>query len=230
MLKDFNETNPKTKYKSDFLNFLSESKLEDFSPSVGTEIVVSTIHKAKGREFDNVYLVQKINSTGQDKLRATYVGLTRAKTNLFVHCSNNYFDGLRVEGVNKILDKGIYSEPDEIVEYVDHKGVALGVFFRYMRDIFKVRNGDILKIQKETTIIKKESKERYFGYTQEGKRVIQFSDEQCRKIDERLSKGYSLSHLTVRLLIWWRKVDITSKKVTEALIILPDIHYKKNKI
>ena len=52
-VEQFEQTN-KTKYFSDFKEFVFESSVEDFCDISGTDVVVSTIHKAKGREFDNV--------------------------------------------------------------------------------------------------------------------------------------------------------------------------------
>jgi ATP-dependent DNA helicase RecQ len=48
-------------------------------------VFVSTIHKAKGREFDTVYLLSPVPD-GRDinDMRAYYVGLTRAKRNLYL--------------------------------------------------------------------------------------------------------------------------------------------------
>src|SRR5690606_30208902 len=57
IIKDFESTNPKRKYLSDFDVFVRESKLEDFYNDSGETIFVSTIHKAKGKEFDNVFLL-----------------------------------------------------------------------------------------------------------------------------------------------------------------------------
>ena len=57
IIKDFEATNPKKKYKSDLEVFIRESKLEDFFNENGETIFVSTIHKAKGKEFDNVFLM-----------------------------------------------------------------------------------------------------------------------------------------------------------------------------
>ena len=59
LIADFEATSKKTKYKTDFLQFIYESKLEDFCKTQNSQIVISTIHKAKGREFDNVFLVLK---------------------------------------------------------------------------------------------------------------------------------------------------------------------------
>ncbi|MGM9777776.1 MAG: UvrD-helicase domain-containing protein, partial [Prevotella sp.] len=52
----FEQTN-KAKYFSDFKEFVFESSVEDFCDVSGTDVVVSTIHKAKGREFDDVYML-----------------------------------------------------------------------------------------------------------------------------------------------------------------------------
>ncbi|MFR5656951.1 MAG: 3'-5' exonuclease [Butyricimonas faecihominis] len=56
LLKDFEETNKSGRYKSDLELFIRESKLEDFLEQDGETIFVSTMHIAKGREFDNVFL------------------------------------------------------------------------------------------------------------------------------------------------------------------------------
>ena len=50
-VEQFEQTN-KTKYFSDFKEFVFESSVEDFCDISGADVVVSTIHKAKGREFD----------------------------------------------------------------------------------------------------------------------------------------------------------------------------------
>ena len=59
LIKDFEVTNPKKKYRSDLKMFIRESRLEDFLKENSETIFVSTIHKAKGREFDNVFLLAK---------------------------------------------------------------------------------------------------------------------------------------------------------------------------
>lgn len=81
---DFEKTH-KTYYHSDLREFVLESNIEDFITTEGNSIFVSTIHKAKGREFDTVYLMSPVpSSTVIEDMRAYYVGLTRAKRNLFL--------------------------------------------------------------------------------------------------------------------------------------------------
>ena len=81
---DFEITH-KTYYRSDLREFIFESDIEDFIVSDDKSVFVSTIHKAKGREFDNVYLLSSIPDVRDvEDMRAYYVGLTRAKRNLFL--------------------------------------------------------------------------------------------------------------------------------------------------
>ena len=81
----FEQTN-KTKYFSDFKEFVFESSVEDFCDVSGADVVVSTIHKAKGREFDDVYMLISDNYVKDAHLmRRYYVGITRAKNRLFIH-------------------------------------------------------------------------------------------------------------------------------------------------
>ena len=84
-------------YRSDLREYIFESNIEDFIANDDKSVFVSTIHKAKGREFDNVYLMSAIpNGRNVDDMRSYYVGLTRAKRNLYLvtnpqtECSSVY--------------------------------------------------------------------------------------------------------------------------------------------
>ena len=81
---DFEATH-RSYYHSDLREYIFESNIEDFIAADEQSVFVSTIHKAKGREFDTVYLLSPVPD-GRDvnDLRAYYVGLTRAKQNLYL--------------------------------------------------------------------------------------------------------------------------------------------------
>lgn len=81
---DFEMTH-KDYYRSDLREYIFESNIEDFIAADEKTVFVSTIHKAKGREFDNVYLMSATpDGRNIDDMRTYYVGLTRAKQNLYL--------------------------------------------------------------------------------------------------------------------------------------------------
>lgn len=84
-LQVFEQTN-RAKYYSDLREFMFESSVEDFCEISKSDIVVSTIHKAKGHEFDHVLmLITHPEHPTDEKLRQYYVGITRAKHTLAIH-------------------------------------------------------------------------------------------------------------------------------------------------
>ena len=228
LIKDFEETNPKVKYKTDFIQFINESKLKDFCTTQSSQILVSTIHKAKGREFDNVFVVLRRKPSTDDKKRTLYVAITRAKTNLYIHCNIDTFDGMNISGVAKKLDKAEYQEPSEIVLPVAYRGVHLGYFYYCKQAIANIKSGDTMSIKREAVkYYDGRIADKWFCYSAADKKVIQFSDAMCTRIDELVAKGYTPQSAKVRLIVWWRKTDDNGKEYPEVKVILPDISFIK---
>ena len=139
----FEQTN-KTKYVSDFKEFVFESSVEDFCDTSGADVVVSTIHKAKGREFDDVYMLIADHYVKDDQLmRRYYVGMTRAKNRLFVHTNGDSFN--QVSADEYLIDPEEYTMPEEIVLQLSHKDVNLRFFKELKREVLTLRGGDVLK-------------------------------------------------------------------------------------
>lgn len=75
----------KAKYLTDFKELVFESTTEDFCDTSDADVVVSTIHKSKGCEFDDVYmLVSQPQHVTDSEMRSYYVGMTRARKRLFI--------------------------------------------------------------------------------------------------------------------------------------------------
>ncbi|MBL7859253.1 MAG: ATP-dependent helicase [Cyclobacteriaceae bacterium] len=129
LIKQFEESNSKKKYKSDLEVFIRESKLEDFYNENGETIFVSTIHKSKGKEFDNIFLMlDNFNPATDESKRQLYVGMTRAKRNLTIHSNGNYLDNISAENLERIDDKGTYLPPGELAMHLSLKDVWLDYF------------------------------------------------------------------------------------------------------
>mgnify|MGYP003522264566 FL=1 len=129
---------------SDFKEYVFESSIEDFENYSDSYIIVSTIHKSKGREFDDVYML--INGGGYTKddqlIRKYYVAITRAKKRLFIHTNISVFDHITADA--KYIDSKQYEAPEEIVLQLSHKDVNLGFFKNRKNEILTLRGGSTL--------------------------------------------------------------------------------------
>jgi ATP-dependent DNA helicase RecQ len=94
-------------YISEWIGYLDEITLEDFESQ--DKILISTIHKSKGMEFDNVYLLVSSNQINDDMKRLYYVGMTRAKHELSILRVGKEYKG-NLGFVNYISDDKIYIE------------------------------------------------------------------------------------------------------------------------
>jgi len=126
VIRDFEVTNPGTKYISDLEIFIRESKMEDFAGENIETIFVSTIHKAKGREFDNVVLLlDGFKPITAEARRLLYVAMTRARNNLIIHYNGNYLDHIKVAELERIFNANVYVPPSFLAMQLTHKDVWL---------------------------------------------------------------------------------------------------------
>ncbi len=216
IIKDFELSNPKRKYKSDFEIFLRESKLEDFAISNIDTVIVSTIHKAKGKEFDNVYLMLNDVYLNNDSVkRELYVAMTRAKNNLTIHLNNNIFDDFNNHNIRRITDKQQYEKQESIILQLTHKGIWLDFFINNYRQnlINKLQSGDKLMFKNNSC------------YTTDNKEILKFSKAFVIRLEKLKQNGYEINSVKINFIIFWQKEN--NKK--EVKIILPEIYLNKNK-
>lgn len=213
IIRDFEATNPKRKYKSDLEVFIRESKLEDFFNENGETIFVSTIHKAKGKEFDNVFLMlENFNPATDEAKRQLYVAMTRAKTNLTIHLNGNFLDSISTENLERVEVRNIYLTPSEMVMHLTHEDVNLGYFEFVQHRIQNMTCGELLT--------KKED-----GYANShGDLVLKFSKKFLETIIAQEKKGFDVKEVKVNFIVYWRNEE-TEKEVK---IILPELYFKKN--
>lgn len=213
MLLDFEKTN-RNKYKTDLVEFIRESKYEDFYIEEKGTVFVSTIHKSKGREFDVVYmLLNNASCANDEEKRRIYVGLTRAKEELYVHCNNNIFDKIADKAVIE-TDENNYEEPSEIMLQLSYKDVVLD-FFKDKKDIIVgLRSGDTLQIEDE-----------YLCAVVKGRlfRIVRYSKVFRDKLEYLKEEGYEPSTATIRFVLAWKGKEDEN----ESAIVLPDLCLKK---
>ena len=212
IIQNFEATNPKKKYKSDLEVFIRESKLEDFFYENGETIFVSTIHKAKGKEFDNVFLMlENINPATDATKRQLYVAMTRAKQNLTIHLNGNYFDGITIEGLERINNKEVHSPPNELAMHLTYKDIWLDYFSRRQHLISTLKSGDDLVLNGDECL------------NSNGQSVLKFSQHCITSIEGMRKKGYELKKAKVNFIVYWKKEG----EEQEIKIILPELYFER---
>ena len=164
-------------YRSDLREYIFESNIEDFIAADDKSVFVSTIHKAKGREFDTVYLLSSIPD-GRDinDMRIYYVGLTRAKRNLY-------------------LVTNPHVEYSSISIALNMHDVNLG-FSKGRKDIIlRLRSGDSLQYQDGYLL------------NELSINVVALSASGKEKLKAWTDKGYEVSNANVSYTLAWRPMD-----------------------
>lgn len=208
----FEEIN-KVKYLTDFKEYIFESSIEDYCDLSGADVVVSTIHKSKGREFDNVYMLinDSLNISDQT-LRQYYVGITRAKQRLFIHTNTSLFDQLPAN--YKYVDQNVYNTPSKIVLQLSHKDVNLGFFKNRKSKILALKAGNKLRYENS------------FFYDTHNNQVCQLSQKMQNEVNEWREKGYFISDSTIRFIVAWKSKDAPKEEEEHAVILL-ELELKK---
>ena len=213
LIRDFEDCNPKKKYKSDFETFVRESKLEDFYNENGETVFVSTIHKAKGKEFDNVFIMlDNYNAESDEAKRVLYVGMTRAKKNLTIHLNSHILDTPSHVLVDRIENKSVYLTPNGISMHLSHRDVNLGYFEYVQNRIRNIISGDALIIKEEGCA------------NSNGDLVLKFSQKTVDALKYHADKGYQLKEAKVNFVVYWRKEGSDN----EIKIVLPELYLEKD--
>ncbi len=212
--EEFEAVSGKVKYKSDLNEFVFESSVEDFYKGKVATIYVSTIHKSKGREFDSVYLyLSNVPSLNDDVRRRLYVGLTRAKHNLYIHCESGLFAPFKYLCTEYDVDNNTYSEPNELVIQLSHRDVFLDFFKNKKKEILSLRSGASLCYEHD------ETKGYDYLKTMDGVRVVSLSKKKQSELAPFLAKGYNITSATVRYIVAWKGKEDEE----ESAVILADL-------
>ena len=208
-LELFEQTN-KTKYISDFKEFVYESSVEDFCDISKAKVIVSTIHKAKGKEFDDVYMLITDKLQKDDTvMRRYYVGITRAKNRLFIHTNSDCFQHLPTD--KYVIDVQQYTMPEEIVLQLSHRDVYLDFFKKRKEEVLALQSGDSL-IYKDFVL--------YNALTSQP--IAKLSSKMQQTLTKWEEKDYVVKNASVRFIVAWKPKD-TPANEPETAVLLADL-------
>ena len=210
----FEEIN-KAKYLTDFKEFIFESSVEDFCDFGTADVVVSTIHKSKGMEFDDVYMfISETRNITDEVLRRYYVGITRAKQRLFIHTNSLFFKTFKASQMT--IDRTVYEMPDEVALQLSHKDVNLGYFKSRKKEILSLKAGQQLHFDNN-----------YLYDVASTKPICQLSQKQKDELRLWNEKGYNVSSASIRFIVAWRPKDLP-KEEGEYAVVLADLNLTKS--
>jgi len=213
LLAGFHTANPGRKYKSDFEVFVRESRMEDFFTADGETIFVSTIHKAKGKEFDNVFLMLNgFDAISDEDRRQVYVAVTRAIRSLSIHTNTGAFDSIVVEDAEIVRDEVVYLPPDELAMHLTFRDVWLDYFINKQDIISRLTCGDNLIVHDDGCL------------TVGRQTVIKFSRQFCTLVEARKANGYRLVSARINFIVYWRKEGLEE----DVKIILPEVWFQRD--
>lgn len=214
MMNDFKTTFP-IKYYSDLKEFINESNYDDFYAKEQNTVYVSTIHKSKGREFDTVYmLLNGITAKKDEDKRMLYVGITRAKKELYIHCNTDLFSKFNAPGVSFENDINNYPKPTEISLQMTHHDVFLDYFKDKKKLILNLRSGASLII--DNVYLSADINGRQY-------RIARFSKDFIKRLEKIKQKGYFPYSASVRFIVAWKG----KKDTEETPVLLTDIKFRK---
>ena len=104
-------------------------QVENFIYPDKETVVVSTMHKAKGKEFDNVILLlDDFKPTSDADYRLLYVAITRAKSRLTIHTNTGLFREYKNQNLEYTYDDQPYVPPTELTFHLTHKDIVLNSY------------------------------------------------------------------------------------------------------
>jgi ATP-dependent DNA helicase RecQ len=207
-INHFAQANPVKKYKTDWTTFLLESKIEDFANIDNETLFVSTIHKAKGKEFNNVILLLKgyMPNTDEEK-RKLYVAITRAKANLSIHYNGGYLDKISTENFTYNHDNNPYNEVQQVSLLLNHKDVKLNYFEFVQHRINGLQSGDALTLLEDG--LGNNKKEQVVRYSQRFKEILEGWK----------NKGFTIKKARVNFIVYWKDEE----KNGEVKVLLAEL-------
>lgn len=138
---------------------------------------------------------------------------SRAKSFLSIHTDSAFFDRFHFPFIRHCQDREDYPEPKEIILELGHRDVALGTFRQNQASMEYLQSGDTLVLQGSTLM----------AGNPHPAAIGRLSKACMERLSRFMQKGYRVTGLRVRFLVWWKGRDDEQ----EIRIPLPDLSLKK---
>lgn len=186
-----------------FEEYLYLISLDEFDKN-NTTVVVSTMHKAKGQEWDDVYLCVEKNFIGKtpeyDK-RLAYVAITRAKNNLHIYSKSSLFNNFIKPTIRNTLSKPLKT----IVLLMGLKDIVLDNLYSQKG----VKNTNPMAGEK----VDIEPRGEYIDIRKNNQQIAALSKSMVKNIRQKQKDGYELSKAEIENVVEWKKEDKKYKQV-----------------
>lgn len=214
VLSAFEQVNPK-KFLSTWKAFLKQIRVEDFYHPEKDKILVSTMHKSKGKEFNHVFiLLENYSLQTEEKKRVLYVAMTRAKDNLYIHTNTINFPMNKIPNLIFIQDTKDYPKPDTLILDCGMEDVWLGFVksAQLVYNIQQLESGERLFPNAADAAVLEDEK---------GNAVSKYSKKFEIRLQELLGKGYEIKEITAKnIVVWYDEKSDQSFRVVLAEVVL----------
>lgn len=209
----------------DWKDYITQIKAENTFFTDNEYIVVSTMHKAKGKEYDNVYLLlEDLDTYRDEEKRLIYTACSRAKNKLVIHANNQFLNSIQQDELKSSEYTKETSPPKSFDLLLTHKDVQLGSFQynRSIRIIDKLSTGDPLILD---SINFGEAKAPGLAKENEGNLLLFSNAFVNGNLRRAQNEGYSIKNACAEYIVYW----YDQNKDEEFKIVLPRITFSLEK-
>lgn len=218
IIEEFEDEHPRM-FWVDWSAYLEQLKMEDFYEGSQKIVLVSTMHKAKGKEFDNVFIhLQDYELQSEENRRVLYVAMTRAKHHLIIHSNRKKVKSPEhIPNYHSLTHAQHWSRPEILVRQMTPRDIYLGKVKTQSRE-------QLSQLMAGEQVYFKASP---FPHLISNNKVkVYFSKAFQKEIDSYLKDGYQLGSSVVGYVVNWFSKD----EQQEYLVPLPRIEFRDQQV
>ena len=205
---------------AEWIDFTREISFSDAVQAEQGTVFVSTMHKSKGKEFNNVYvLLDGYPLETDEQRRLLYVACTRAMERLVVHTNTSFLPTYTAPSVQRVQNAAVHPMPAEIHCVLGMRDIYLGAAPYNEHRVRSLQTGDALRSD-STHFSNNEAP----GMGTTNGNVAIFSTAFMRKTLPRLEQqGYHITGGSVEYIVEW----YSEEKKRSYEVVLPRVKLER---